>query len=362
VPAPASCNRTRTGCGSARAPEEGLTHRRRVGRTEPHVNGQIAISGATGLIGSRLLSSLERRGYAVRRLVRVRPPDASPDAYWNYQTGEIDADRLEGLDVVVHLAGKALDETRWTPAVKRAVYESRVAGTALISAALAGLRRPPRLFVSASATDWYAESETPIGEAAGRPGRGYVAEMCRDWEAATDAARQAGIRVVPIRIPSVLAARGHSILAAFLPLFRYGAGPILGSGRQLMCFISRDDLIRAIEHIMACEEIVGPVNVLAPEPVTNREFARTLGRILHRPVFLRLPAFALRLAMGEVAEAIVAGDTHLKPEKLLASGFRFAYPDLESAIRHELSVRPESPVGPPAEQGAAELAGRAGRG
>jgi hypothetical protein len=243
------------------------------------------------------------------------------------------------MDVVIHLAGKPLDEERWTPKVKEAIYKSRIKGTALISDTLAQLRTPPRLLISASATDYYSESETPIGEAEGKPGKGYVAEMCRDWEGATDSARQAGIRVVPIRIPSVLASQGHSILAAFLPLFKRGLGFVLGSGKQLMCYIARDDMIRAIWHIMLCEQIDGPVNVLAPEPVTNEEFARTLGRILHRPVFLKIPAFILRLAMGEIAEAIVGGDTRLKPEKLLAAGFCFDYPDIESALRHELSQK-----------------------
>ncbi len=298
---------------------------------------QIAISGASGLIGSKLATTLAQRGDSVRRLVRSRPSEGSSDVYWNHETGEIDAARLEGVDVVVHLAGKALDEQRWTPEVKQAVYASRIRGTALISTTLAGLKTPPRLLISASATDWYADSRTPLGEDDGRPGEGFVAEMCRDWEAATAPASRAGIRVVNIRIPSVLAADGHSVLAAFLPLFRLGIGPVLGSGEQLMCFISRDDLIRAIEHIIVSERLAGPVNVLAPEPVTNREFARTLGRVLHRPVFVRLPGFVLKLAMGGVAEAILAGDANLRPAKLLASGFRFDHPDLESALRHELA-------------------------
>jgi hypothetical protein len=272
----------------------------------------------------------------VCRLVRRKPAAGSADVYWNHETGEIDAARLEGLDGVIHLAGKALDGERWTPAVKEAVYASRVKGTALISDALARLKTPPRLLISASATDYYAESEAPIGEAEGKPGRGYVPEMCQDWEAATEAARQAGIRVVLIRIPSVLASSGHSLLAAMLPMFKLGLGFVLGNGRQLMCFIALDDLVRAIQHIIVCEQMAGPVNVLAPRPVTNREFAKALGRVLHRPVLLRVPAFLLRWGMGEVAEAILAGDTWLRPDKLLASGFRFDFPDIAGALRHEL--------------------------
>lgn len=297
---------------------------------------RFAISGASGLIGSRLVASLREQGDTVRRLVRRRPAEGSTDIYWNHETGEINAARLEGLDVVIHLAGKPLDGERWTPAIKEAIYSSRVKGTALISEALARTKTPPRVLISASATDYYAESDVPIGEANGRPGRGYVPEMCRDWEAATAPARQAGIRVVLIRIPSVLASRGHSLLAAMLPMFRLGLGFVLGSGKQRMCFIALDDMIRAIQHLTVCEQIEGPVNVLAPEPVTNREFARALGKILHRPVLLRVPAFLLRWAMGEVAEAILAGDSWLKPEKLLASGFRFDFPDIAGAVRHEL--------------------------
>lgn len=299
---------------------------------------RIVVSGASGLIGSKLVTTFEERGWSVHRLVRSRPPDGSHDIFWDYTTGEIDAGRLEGMDAVVHLAGKPLDEERWTSEIKAAVYASRIEGTNLVSTTLARLSSPPRVLISASATDYYADSETPIDETSGRPGEGFVSEMCRDWEAATEPARQAGIRVVNIRIPSVLAAGGHSILAAFLPLFRLGIGPILGDGAQLMCFISRDDLIRAIEHIIAHEEITGPVNVLAPEPVSNRDFAMTLGRILRRPVFVRIPAWLLRLAMGEVAEAILAGDTLLRPGKLLASGFRFDHADLDGALRHELSL------------------------
>ncbi len=297
---------------------------------------RIAISGASGLIGSRLSASLLQQGDTVHRLVRRKPPADSSDIYWNYEAGEIDADALEGVDVVVHLAGRPLDEGRWTPAIKAAVYASRVNGTSFVSETLARLKRPPRVLISASATDYYEDSDRPIGEEEGKPGRGYLPEMCRDWEAATEPARLAGIRVVPIRIPSVLAAHGHSVLAAVLPLFKRGLGFVLAAGQQKMCFIALDEIVRAIQHIVVYDELYGPVNVLAPEPVTNRDFARTLGRILQRPVLLRMPAFVLRLAMGEVAEAMLAGDSWLRPEKLLASGFRFDFPDLESAIRHEL--------------------------
>jgi len=296
---------------------------------------KIAISGASGLIGTRLTEALRKRGDAVFRLVRRRTDDPS-EVSWDPGAGEIDAARLEGLDAVVHLAGKPLDEERWTPEIKQAIVASRVEGTTLVSRTLAGLEAPPRVLVSASATDYYDDSDVPIGEREGRPGKGFVSEMCQAWEAATEPARRAGIRVVQIRIPSVLAASGHSLLGALLPLFRRGLGPVLASGRQRMCFVALDDMVRAIQHILECDGLSGPVNVLAPEVVTNRHFARTLGRVLHRPVFLRIPASVLRLAMGEVAGAIAGGDAWLRPDKLLASGFHFVYPDLASAVRHEL--------------------------
>jgi uncharacterized protein (TIGR01777 family) len=304
---------------------------------------RIAVSGATGLVGSRLLPSLRQHGHELLRLVRHRT-DRLDEVYWNPETGEIDARRLEGLDVVVHLAGKPLDGERWTPEVKQAVYASRVTGTALISGTLARLGVRPNLLVAASATDYYAFSSSPTSEADGQPGSGFVSEMCQAWEGATVAAGEAGIRVVNIRIPSVLAAAGHSVLAAFLPAFRVGLGFTLGSGKQLMCFIALDDMVRAIEHIFDHRELAGPVNVLAPEPVTNAEFARTLAEVLRRPRFLRVPRWVLRLAMGEVADAICEGDANLRPAKLTATGFQFLYPDISSALRHELS-REARPLG-----------------
>jgi uncharacterized protein (TIGR01777 family) len=298
---------------------------------------RIAVSGASGLVGSRLVPALRERGHQVLPLVRRRSPDHPEEIFWDPQTGELEASKLEGVDVVIHLAGKPLDGQRWTPAVKEAIVASRVTGTTLISRTLARLETPPRLLITASATDYYAPSPAPVNERDGQPGTGFVAEMCRAWEAAAAAARDAGIRVVHLRLPSVLAAEGHSILAAFLPLFKLGLGPTLGSGRQRMCFVALDDLVRAIEHIIDREDLVGPVNVLTPTPVTNAEFVRALATVLRRPAFLRLPRWVLHLAMGEVADAILEGDADLRPAKLTATGFQFLYPDITSALRHELS-------------------------
>jgi uncharacterized protein len=299
---------------------------------------RVAISGASGLIGSRLTQSLTRQGHLILRLVRNRAQRSIDTVLWNPLTKEIQADQLEGLDVLIHLAGKPLDGERWTPQVKEAIVASRVEGTRLLSETITRLKNPPRVFISASATDYYAFASEPIGEDDGKPGSGFVSEMCQAWERATEPAKCASSRLVQIRIPSVLAKDGHSILAAFLPLFRIGLGPILGSGRQLMCFIARDDLVRAVEHITTHEELCGPVNLVTPHPITNADFARALSRILHRPRFLRVPRPVLRIVMGDVADAILEGDANLRPKKLLASGFEFLYPDIETALRHELSV------------------------
>ncbi len=296
---------------------------------------RIAVSGASGLIGSRLVASLRQRGDQVFALVRRRSTNQANEIFWDPQTGDIESNRLEGLDVVIHLAGKPLDEERWTPRVKEAIYASRVKGTALLSDTIARLGRPPGLLMTASATDYYAPSSSPTSED-GRAGCGFVSEMCQAWEAATSPARDAGIRVVHLRLPSVLAANGHGLLATFLPVFKLGLGPTLGSGRQRMCFVVCDDVVRAIEHIIERQDLSGPVNVLAPEPATNAEFAHALASFLHRPTFLKIPGWVLRLALGEVADAVLEGDADLRPAKLTATGFRFLCPDIASALRHEL--------------------------
>jgi len=300
---------------------------------------RIAISGASGLIGSRLRGAFESEGDEVLRLVRHHSDDAG-EVFWDPATGEIEGERLEGLDVVIHLAGKPLDEQRWNDEVKRAVWASRIDGTALLCTTLATLQRPPRVLISASATDYYAASAAPIGESDGRPGTGFVSEMCRAWEQATEPARAAGIRVVTIRIPSVLGGSGHSIDGALQPLCRRGLGPVFGSGRQLVCFISCDDLVRAVQHIIADDRLEGPVNVIAPAPVTFKTLVRTLSGILGRRTYVRVPGVVLRLIMGEVAGEFLEGDANLRPERLEASGFRHLYPDVEAALRHELRLSP----------------------
>jgi uncharacterized protein (TIGR01777 family) len=306
---------------------------------------RIAVSGAAGLIGSRLVPALRQRGHRVVALVRRTSTDRGDEIYWNPQTAEIEAGKLEGVDVVIHLAGKPLDGERWTPKVKEAIYASRVHGTALICRTLGQFRRPPALLITASATDFYAPSASPVDEVTGHPGTGFVSEMCQAWEAAAAAARDAGIRVVHIRIPSVLGLGDHGMLATFLPLFKLGLGPTLGHGRQLMCFVALDDMVRAIEHIIDREDLSGPVNVLAPQPVTNAQFARSLATILHRPTFVKVPGWMLRLMIGEMADAVLEGDADLRPTRLFQSGFQFLYPDITTALRHELG-RGEDDVHP----------------
>jgi uncharacterized protein (TIGR01777 family) len=295
--------------------------------------GRIAISGASGLVGKPLCARLEAHGWSVRRL--VRGASAGPDDIaWDPARGTLDAAGLEGLDAVVHLAGENLSAGRWTPERKAAIRRSRVDGTELLARTLAGLRRPPRVLISASAIGWYGDrGDEPLGEDAA-PGSGFLAEVCTAWEAATEPARAAGIRVVLLRTGVVLAGDGGALPRMLAP-FRLFAGGKVGSGRQWVSWIAHEDVLGAIEHLLHAEGVAGPVNLVAPGLATNAELTRTLGHVLRRPAWLRVPSFALRAAFGEMSTLLLAS-ARVEPRKLLASGFRFRHETLESAVRAAL--------------------------
>jgi uncharacterized protein (TIGR01777 family) len=298
---------------------------------------RIAITGATGLVGTALDAFLSTGGHAVHRLVR-RAPDparAHPDIRWNPDAGTIDARALEGMDAVIHLAGANVGE-RWTDAHRRAIRESRVRGTALLAETLARLERRPATFVSASAIGIYGDRGAEVLDETSTLGDGFLADVGRVWESSADAARGAGIRVVHPRIGIVLSARGGA-LARMLPPFRLGLGGRLGSGRQWMSWIALDDVLGGLLHVLATPTLVGPVNFTAPAPVTNAEFTRVLGRVLSRPAFAFVPEAALSLAFGaEMARAVLLASQRVLPRALEASGFRFRFPALEPALRFEL--------------------------
>ncbi len=298
----------------------------------------VAVSGATGLVGSAVVAALGRSGYRVKRLVRRPPRDPAQEIFWSVTDKQIDEAALAGVEAVVHLAGENISEGRWTDAKKRRIRDSRVEGTRLLAEAIARLKVPPRVFASASAIGYYGNRGDAVMDESSALGEGFLAEVCRDWEAATQPARDAGVRVANLRIGVVISREGGP-LARMLPPFKLGLGGVIGSGAQYLSWIDLEDLVAAILHVLATESLSGPVNLVAPQPVTNREFTKALGKMLYRPTVLPLPAFAARLAFGEVADELLLSSTRVEPRRLLETGFQFRYPSLESALRHMLARR-----------------------
>jgi uncharacterized protein (TIGR01777 family) len=295
---------------------------------------RIAISGASGLIGSQLVPFLRTGGHDVARLVRQRPSAADQIA-WDPAAGRIDAASLEGMDAVIHLAGASIAGGRWTKARKAAILSSRLQGTSLLAKTLSRLQRPPRVLVSASGIGYYGDAgNAPLTEES-PPGAGFLADVCRAWEEATAPAAASGIRVVLPRLGVVLSGRG-GLLARLVPAFRFGLGGPLGSGEQYMSWIALDDLLGVLLQAIADDRLVGPVSAVAPEAVTNQAFANTLGRVLGRPAVLRAPAAALRLIAGELADELLLASQRAQPARLEEIGFSFAFPTLEDTLRQEL--------------------------
>jgi uncharacterized protein (TIGR01777 family) len=291
----------------------------------------IAITGASGFVGRALSPALRDAGHTVRTIGR----GSSSDIRWDPQAGTLRADDLEGVDAVVHLAGASVSE-RWTPAHKREILDSRVRGTSLIAATIAAMPRKPRVLVSASAIGIYGSCGDDWLTEASTTGRDFLADVGRAWESSADAARDAGIRVVHPRIGIVLSPGGGA-LAKMLPAFRLGAGGPMGSGCQWMSWIALDDLTGVLQFALAEEALAGPVNAVAPSPVTNAAFGAALGAALHRPAILPVPAFALRLLFGEMAEATVLASQRVRATKLADAGYAFRYPELDGALQHLLA-------------------------
>jgi uncharacterized protein (TIGR01777 family) len=296
---------------------------------------KILVSGSTGLIGSALVRSAAQLGHEPVRLVRSEPPPGQPAVVWHPAAGSLDAAALVGLDAVVHLAGENVADGRWTAAKKERIRRSRVEGTRLLSDTLAHLERPPRLLASASAVGYYGSRGDEDLDESSPPGEGFLADVCREWEAATGPAAAAGIRVVNLRFAPVLAGEG-GMLGRIAPLFRWFLGGRLGDGRQYMSWITLDDAVSAIEHVLSTEALAGPVNVSSPRPVTNREFTAALARVMRRPAVLPVPAFALRLALGQMADEMLLSSIRVVPRRLAQSGFAFGDPELEPALRRLL--------------------------
>lgn len=298
----------------------------------------LLLTGARGFLGSALAASLERDGHRVLRVSRGAPrrPD---EVRWDPGAGTIDRESLEGIDAAVHLAGESVGERRWSEAQKARIRGSRVAGTRLLARTIAALERPPRVLISASGVGYYGDRGDELLNESSAGGRGFLADLAQAWEAETAPAEARGVRVVRLRIGMVLDAGGGALPRLLAP-FRLGLGGPFGSGRQWTSWIGLDDLIGAMRHTLAHDALAGAVNAVAPEPVTQREFARALGRALHRPARLPAPAFALRLLLGrERADALLLASQRALPERLLETGFRFKTPTLDAALARALRDR-----------------------
>ncbi|MEV4329038.1 TIGR01777 family oxidoreductase [Streptomyces sp. NPDC049597] len=294
---------------------------------------RIAVTGASGLIGKALVRSLRADGHEVVRLVR-RPSGAGDEVEWDPRRQYVDVAGLVGCDAVVHLAGAGVGDHRWTQAYRREIRDSRVLGTAAIAEAVTSLDTPPKVLVSGSAVGFYGDTgDRPVDEDA-PAGDGFLPGVCVEWEEAAAPAQEAGIRTAFARTGLVVARHGGAWGRMF-PLFRAGLGGRLGSGEQYWSFIALHDEVAALRHIIDTESLSGPVNLTAPEPVTNREVTEAMGRVLHRPALFAVPTPALRLVLGEMASDVLSSQRAL-PVRLLESGFSFAFPRIDDAIRAAL--------------------------
>jgi len=293
---------------------------------------RVLVTGSTGLVGNALVDRLKADGYDVVRLVRKRGRHQEPEVLWDPDEGKIARDGLEAMGAVVHLAGENISGERWTDAKKQRIRDSRIVGTALLSSALAGLADPPKVLVSASAIGFYGDRGDELLDETAAPGTGFLAEVCQGWENATEKAEKAGIRVAHLRTGVVLSREGGALGLMKTP-FKLGLGGVLGSGRQYMSWITLDDLVGAIVHALRNDKLEGPVNAMAPNTVTNREFTKTLGKVLGRPTILPVPAFGLRLVLGDMADEMLLASVRATPTRLLETGFAFTMPELEPALR-----------------------------
>ncbi|MSR23406.1 MAG: TIGR01777 family protein [Gemmatimonadetes bacterium] len=296
----------------------------------------VAVTGSTGFVGEPLVHSLRQAGY---RVVRISRGDRSEAGWvrWDPRRGVLDPSSIEGLHAVVHLAGEPIAGVRWTSSKKQEILRSREESTLLLSRALAALEHRPAVFLSASAVGFYGDRGSErLTETSGE-GKGFLADVCRRWERAAHLEEGLGIRTVLLRTGQVLSPRGGLLRAVLLP-FRLGLGGRIGSGRQYVSWVDLDDAIEMIIHALADEELRGPVNVTAPGPVPNATFIDVLGRVLGRPTLLPMPSMAVRAFLGEMGRELLLSGQRVIPERALATGYQFRFPDLEHALRHQLAL------------------------
>ncbi|MEM0951525.1 MAG: TIGR01777 family oxidoreductase [Cyanobacteria bacterium P01_H01_bin.74] len=299
---------------------------------------KILVTGSTGLVGSALVRSLNLQGHDVVRLLRKRQNFAEACAFWDYRKNHIEAEKLEGLDAVVHLAGENIASGLWSDAKKKAIYNSRIQGTAFLSKTLAELETPPKAMICASAIGYYgSKGDKPLTEVSDK-GTGFLAETCKDWENAASPAKEAGIRVAYARLGIVLSPHGGALQLMYWP-FKLGLAGNLGNGKQYMSWVMLDDVVGALSHLVSNDTLSGPVNVVAPEPVTNAEFTSTMRKTLIPP-FLPMhywtppaPAIIISLLLGGLGDELLLASANVKPIRLLETGYQFKYPQLKSALK-----------------------------
>jgi len=301
--------------------------------TQPPIN--IAVTGATGLIGAALIERLRAHGHTVRRLVHSPKDAREDDVVWDAERTELPAGALDGVQAVVNLAGAPIAR-RWTAERKDAIRDSRVAGTGRLARAIAAMEQKPRVLVNGSAVGYYGDRGDEVLSESSAPGRDFLASVCVEWERATTPAADAGVRVVLVRTGVVLSKSGGA-LAKMLPPFRLGMGGPIGSGEQWMSWIALEDHLHAMEHCLFVDSVRGAVNLVAPNPVRNAHFATTLGRVLSRPALIPVPEVALTLMYGEMARETILASQRALPDALAASGFDFKHPTVEGAIRAALT-------------------------
>jgi uncharacterized protein (TIGR01777 family) len=295
---------------------------------------KVLVSGSSGLLGRSLVAALKARGDEVLRLVRRKSSD-SDTVFFDVDNGVAETAKMKGIDAMVHMAGEPVAE-KWTVENKRLIRQSRKEGTELLAQTLAAIDPSPSVFISGSAIGYYGDRGDELLTESALPGTGFLPEVCQQWENATGAARVAGIRTIMLRTGIVLSSEGGA-LSKMLATFNLGMGGHLGNGRQYMSWVAIDDVVGAILFSLTNENMEGPTNMTAPNPVRNSEFTSILGKVLRRPTFFPVPAGVLRLAVGEMADELILASANAIPKRLAKAGYNFQYPELEPALRHVLN-------------------------
>lgn len=323
-----------------------FAYRHQVTKNDMHIRKQylekggkslnILIAGASGLVGTDLIPFLTTQTHAVKALVRDPKKVDENSIYWNPEAEQVNLDDLEGFDVIINLAGDSISGGRWTAAKKKVILESRLKTTQTLARAIKKLKKPPELFLNASAIGFYGDRGDEWVDEKSSTGKGFLADVCRQWEAAAHEADRPETRVATLRTGVVFSPKGGA-LSKMLGPFSFGLGGVLGSGKQWMSWVAIDEVLSIIHHIISTKEIVGPVDTVSPNPLTNCELTKILGKVLHRPTVFPLPAFVAKLIFGsEMAEETLLSSTRVKPSVLQATGYKFLFPEFEPALRHML--------------------------